>query len=681
MNPPAPTATAILEAIQKQEYPVLTLLNICRQTEYDSVWKQGPEVHRAFAKLLIDQGYPTLALQVANLGIIKREYTDAALEYHRALALARCGNPSQAGEFIDKLLKWPVLPAKIRSDAVSLSGRVNKDLATRATEPHRTEFFRRAYEAYQKAFDESDSYFPGINAASLALLSGQEEKSKSLAERVRDLALQAEERIKKKLQEDDAAGDLRELRGELSWVHATLGEAYVLLGDKSAANGRYKQAVQFAREERLDGNIASMRKQLVLLAEKLPFVKELLSLFHLGPVVVFAGHGIDRPDETFRFPNDPKLELAVRQAIKEHLEALDANIGYCSPGAGSDILFGELIRERSGELHMVLPFKEDDFLYECVDFGLAELDAWRNRFHEMKGFLRIECHFATTEPYLKDQVLYDFCGTFMQGLGLIHAERAGVEAIALVVYDPASPPNSGLSTFLTNWKNAGRELRVIELPKLREKVKAQSVQLPTMPERKVEKTPPRSLKAMLFADVAGFSGVDEEYLPKFFVSFLQIVAEEINVTKPLCKNTWGDGLYLVFEDVVTCADFALRLLKRMAKFAFEKHGFKMVEEKRPGIRIGLHHGPVFEIEKDPIIEARNFYGSHVSRAARIEPITVVGDAFTSEQFASALTLAPNHNFICDYLGLQRLAKGYDETCPLYRLTERWIKPTVQKADG
>jgi class 3 adenylate cyclase len=63
----------------------------------------------------------------------------------------------------------------------------------------------------------------------------------------------------------------------------------------------------------------------------------------------------------------------------------------------------------------------------------------------------------------------------------------------------------------------------------------------------------------------------------------------------------------------------------------------------------------------------NYFGSHVSRAARIEPVTAPGCAFVSEQFAAALALTPDHDFVCEYLGLQPLAKEYD-VCPLYRLT-------------
>ena len=53
------------------------------------------------------------------------------------------------------------------------------------------------------------------------------------------------------------------------------------------------------------------------------------------------------------------------------------------------------------------------------------------------------------------------------------------------------------------------------------------------------------------------------------------------------------------------------------------------------VRVGLHAGPVFS-QHDPIIERVNFFGSHVNRAARIEPVTTPGCVFASEQFAALL---------------------------------------------
>ena len=316
---------------------------------------------------------------------------------------------------------------------------------------------------------------------------------------------------------------------------------------------------------------------------------------------------------------------------------------------------------------MVLPFAEEDFRIERLTYGLPELESWHQRFEELRGFLRVTRHFATTEEFLSDQVLYDFAGSFMQGLALTRAAQMGVDAIALVVQDTTQPPtSSNLATFVSTWRKTGRELRVIELAAIRAGVHLTAPPLAAPLKQPPQPRPERTVRSMLFADVAGFSGLPEPHLPAFFIKFLALVEEELKTTPTLFQNTWGDGLYLVFDDVVSCARCAWRLLQRLEHFDFAALGLKLNEDKQPGVRIGLHTGPVFE-GHDAIIGRNNYFGSHVSRAARIEPVTAPGCAFVSEQFAAALAVSPNHGFECEYIGLQPLAKAYD-VCPLYRLT-------------
>jgi class 3 adenylate cyclase len=649
-----PTARAVLELLAEKDVQVLNLLALCRTPEYHHVWSEGPELLRRFAHLLLKQGHPTLALEVAARGLADKAYpNDLDLMYCRALALARSGNPTRAALFVEEMLRRTDLPPALHSDTLSLAGRIHKDRAARTADPaaHQSRL-REAFTYYKQAFDLSGDTFPGINAATLALLAGDPEQSRALAARVRDSVLT----------ELDRPGKDRD-----HWLLATLAEAYLLLGDNTAAKGRYAQAVRLAQEGHYGGDIGSMLRQLRLLREHLPVGDDLLGLFRLGPVVVFAGQGLDRPGDPVRFPADPALEAAVRRAIKYELASLEATIGYCCPGAGSPMLFGELMRERDAELHVVLPFAEDDFVIDRLTYGLADLEPWRGRYEQLRGFLRTTRHFATNEDFLNDMVLYDYAGSFMQGLALTRAAQVGVEAIALVVQDPTPQPTPGsLANFVTSWRRLGRELRLIDLAALRNGVHLAATFLPVPPDRPPRPTPQRTVRAMLFADVAGFSGLPEAHLPAFFIRFLALVEEELKTTSTLFQNTWGDGLYLVFADVVTCAGFALRLLQRLERFDFASFGFPLKEDRKPGVRIGLHTGPVFEAH-DAVIGRKNYFGSHVSRAARIEPVSAPGCAFVSEQFAAALATTPGHDLVCEYLGLQPLAKDYD-VCPLYRLT-------------
>ena len=171
---------------------------------------------------------------------------------------------------------------------------------------------------------------------------------------------------------------------------------------------------------------------------------------------------------------------------------------------------------------------------------------------------------------------------------------------------------------------------------------------------------------MLFADVVGFSKLGEESAPSFFVDFLNEVADVINSSpiKPDFCNTWGDGLFIVYDDITAAADFASRLRDRVNSKDWSAIGL-------PGdtnIRIGMHTGPVFETI-DPIINKRNYYGSHVNRAARIEPVTTPGSIYISEQVACLLASSGSSEFECDNLGRVNLAKQFG-VGRLFRLRRR-----------
>lgn len=644
------TASEVLRRLGSAEVSLLELLEQCRHESNHAIWGQGAELCRLFAQRLLKQGHPSLALEVARRGLSEGYPNDPELEYCRALALARCDSPTRAAAVVRELVNRNDLPAKLTIDALSLAGRVHKDFAARAKDPNvRTNRYRTAWQNYQRIYDLSGDPFPGINAASMALLAGNAEQARTLAAEVRHKGQQLPPPLD-------------------YWMLATLGEACLLLGDIEAAHQHYHKAVTLARASHAEGNIGSMGRQLLLLRDVMTIDEGLLSLFNLGPIVIFAGHGLDYPGGPVRFPADALLETAVREAIAAQLNNLRPLAGYCVPGNGSSTLFGELMRERGAELHMVLPFAESDFIAECVTYNRPELESWHHRYHQLRGPLRSTLHHATKEPFLGDNVLYDFAGLFMQGLGSAHARRSGTEVIALVVRDEsATQQPTGVERFLEYWHTMNNKLCVIDLGPLRRRAGNPRgvMEAPKQPEPR--RTPMRSVKAMLFADVAGFSGLAEEQLPNFFLQFLTVVEQEIQNKPVLLKNTWGDGLYLVFPEVLSCAEFALGLLRRLEQFDFAGLGFSIKNGSQPGVRIGLHTGPVFE-GFDAVMGKTNYFGSHVSRAARIEPVTAPGCAFASEQFAAALSMTPGHRLVCEYLGLQPLAKNYD-VCALYRLAD------------
>jgi len=245
-----------------------------------------------------------------------------------------------------------------------------------------------------------------------------------------------------------------------------------------------------------------------------------------------------------------------------------------------------------------------------------------------------------------------------------------VQPYALAVRDPVAAPLFGGTTYFVNkWTAGGYPAREIDLAALRTQLsRPLTAWRPTAPPQRTVTVGAlkRQVQAMLFSDVKNFSHLSDTKLPVFILKFFDEVADVIAASPhpPTFRNTWGDGLFLVFDRVIDCADFALRLLDRMGQVHWEE----MDLPHDTALRLGLHAGPVYP-HLDKIIERRNFFGSHVNRAARIEPVTTPGCAFTSEQFAAALAVEPRHAFVCEYVGVENLAKDYDR-CPLYRLGRR-----------
>jgi class 3 adenylate cyclase len=169
------------------------------------------------------------------------------------------------------------------------------------------------------------------------------------------------------------------------------------------------------------------------------------------------------------------------------------------------------------------------------------------------------------------------------------------------------------------------------------------------------------IRAMLFADVVASSKIMEEQVPNFVEHFMgainKLVAESPD--KPLMKNTWGDALYSVFASVHDAGNFALQLRDLVCDTDWQAKGLP----KELNLRISLHAGPVY-CYKEPLFKELEYAGSHIVRAARIEPITPPGQVYASQQFAALASTQRVQGFTCEYVGRIPLPK-HAGIIPLY----------------
>lgn len=592
----------------------------------------------ALARAALALGQPTLACEILRVGAVGAA-SSAEARYLAALAHARVGASSRALAMASSLLDDPAAAA-VHGETLALAGRIAKDrwaLLPPGTE--REHAGKRAVDCYRRAWEATRDIFPGVNAATMLMLTGEADAARALAAQVRAAAT--------------SGGS-----AEAHWRAATLGECSVLLGDWQAATHDYRDAVAAARHQ--IGHVASMRRQLHLLAQVLPVPAALLALLDVPRIVVFTGHMIDAPGRAQpRFPAAAEPALAAR--IGERLDALRAGIGYCSAACGADLLFIEAMLARGAEVHITLPFARDDFVATSVAFAGAD---WVRRFEQALE-RATSVSFGVQERYLGDESLYAYAGALIQGAALMRARELDAEPMMLAVVDPSAASISGGSRdMLDNWRRLGAPYECIDPAPLRAGLPADdsgaaappSIELRTHALR-------REMRTMLFADMVGFSRLQEEETPSFLVHFLGAIADILQQfgEAPDFVNTWGDGLFMVFGEVASAVDFALRLRDAVQQTDWPMHGLPA----GTSIRIGMHTGPVFRA-RDPLLDRQNYFGSHVVRAARIEPVALPGTVYVSSELAFCLAASGAHGFATDYLGVLPLAKSY-ATAALYRL--------------
>ena len=92
--------------------------------------------------------------------------------------------------------------------------------------------------------------------------------------------------------------------------------------------------------------------------------------------------------------------------------------------------------------------------------------------------------------------------------------------------------------------------------------------------------------------------------------------------------------------------------------------------------MALDVGPVFE-GYDFIKKEETYFGSTLTRAARMEPVTPVREVFVTEAFAALSAMEPTDEFRCEYVGHLPLAQAYGDQ-RMYLLREN---PASRRADG
>jgi class 3 adenylate cyclase len=553
---------------------------------------------------------------------------DLWLKHRAVLALARAGSTDQAAQrFRDYGL------ASVQTeDVAALGARIVKDLALAADGVERREAAARSAGLYAAIYDRTGGWYPAVNAATLSLVAGDVARARELAH---------------------AALEALEERGDGSYyAAATEAEAALVLGRPDVAADAIARAV--ALNDGDYGALTTTRRQLRLVCEATGAEAVVLAPLAGPSVVHFCGHRLGEAGAATRFPAE--AEPLVSEAIAAELDREPVGYGYGALAAGADILWAEALLRHGAELHVVLPVPREEFVRASV---APAGPGWVDRFDSCLD-AATTVDYATDDALGSDDVLFRYGSELAMGLALLRARFLDAQPRQLAVWDRGGARGeAGTAIDIATWRRGGRPTIAIDPSGHRFKVDD------AMPAPVSEGPAGRVVRAMLFADIRGFSKLADEQYALFdetvVAAFARVLGEAEGVAS---VNTWGDALHVVLDDVVAAASCALRLQEAMASLDLSAAGL-------PGhlaLRLGAHLGPVLP-SFDPVRGVARFTGSHVSRTARIEPVTPPGAIYVTSAFAAALLLGGHEELACDYVGHMPAAKEWGRL-RMYRLRRR-----------
>lgn len=556
---------------------------------------------------------------------------DDWLKQRMALALAQMGSATRAQAILTPLAaKDPP-----NRETLSILGRTYKDQW--CANPANEQCLRQSFDCYNRAFEiEPPDFYPGINAATVAFLLNEADKAQALARRVLEIC---------------------QAQPEDYWRDATIAETLVILGDLDGAKQAYRAAVGPARDNL--HALSSTRKQARVLSRHLQGRADFFDeCFPVPKLVIFSGHMIDAPDRRVpRFPLEKEDE--IRKLLEKQLEVMNAGIGFSSAACGSDILFLETMLARGGTIHIVLPWPADEFVKTSVD--LDGKGTWNKRFEAVLA--RAASIRILGQLYMPGSAIgFEYCNLTVNGLARVFARSLDLDITPLAVWDGFEGGPGGTGSFVRYWRSQKVPVKIVPIATQAPSMLVDSQTSETDSagpgdefEIWVRASGRQEIKAIMFADVVGYSKLPETVIPKYVAQFNQRVSRLIaeSSSSPINVNTWGDGLFFCFSGAEDAGRFGLDLRDLVVKTDWIDLGLP----HNLSIRIAVHAGPVY-VNFDPIVRQMTFTGAHVSRAARIEPITHVGEVFASEEFAALAAASQAKGFACDLVGTTALAKSY-----------------------
>ncbi len=595
-------------------------------------------------KSLVDQGELLAAVDAARKLVerLPKGEMRHLVQIEEIIALARMGSHDEATERYEA---YGLAGSDVTS-ARSLKARFAKDIGLAAPEgPERQTTLRESRDAYHALAvshsadgsvpNRGDFEYNAINAVTLSHFLGD---MGPVAAIIDDLQANAP------------------MDSYYSW--ATRAELLLVLGAPVEA---IAAALKTARSlpGAAPGPIATTLRQL----SKIDADNPALAALRPGPVLHYSGHMITAPDQPYgRILARHEAEL--KQRVEAKLAQIAPSVVFGSLASGVDILVVEWALRTGRAARVFLPFGDADFFAESVQ--KAGVD-WARRGWACIAHPMCTRTYLTQAPMVQgDSHAFAAVSAFAMGSAILRAERDHAFAEQLVVWDGADAGGvAGAAADRRMWPSGRLTQHEVLVADLGAKDPFQAKPAAEPVSDIVKRTP----KALIFGDVKNFSKLGEHQLPDFVnlvMGAARSVFDSVEADYPRAlalSNTWGDGIFAVYDHAAPAAAFALRLQARMVEMKPELAARGLPDDL--AIRLGLHYGVVYPMH-EPVTGRPNFFGEAVARAARIEPVTQAGRTFVSEEFAAALALQGDSPAAAEYVGEVDAAKGYGRF-RLYRI--------------
>jgi len=549
-----------------------------------------------------------------------------------------------------------------------------------------------ALEYYQQALGLMPAFLEAnVRCASMALRMGESTDAKE--PRAKEWATNALILISER--ESDSGSSFR--------LHLSKAVALVVLGRLEEAAGFYTTLKSFP--DVTTAELADARYESQRLAEAIGKPTDYFKpAFPPLQLIVFAGHMPDQESATPRFP--PESIPDVQRELGKKLEELQVRTAVVSAAAGADLLFIEALMERPGaKLNLVLPWSQEEFFRTSVepfDRG-ASVPRWRPLFEKaLQKASSVRQLGQLYEP--GDEVGWQYAEEVSAGIALQTARQCRLDVQPIALWDRRPGRGAGgTASFCELWARC-----LVTAPIILDMPSENGI--PVAVENRVfgrseRSTLHREVKTILFADIVGYSRLTEKAIQEFLSVFLRRLSKLIAETphSPICIDMWGDAIYAVFDFATDAGLFATQLTSFVHDGLEEwlRQGLYFEETGREGegikkvplnIRVGLHTGPVLA-HYNHVLRKLSYTGSHVSRAARLEPVAHPGEVYTSEEFAAMVALESgirnlsaglsgseiSNGLDCEYAGSISLAKHYPGRFRIYRVREKRNLPLEQLA--